>query len=169
MSTDLSPVLAATARWLNRSYPSSGGAFDRVLAETQAQQAVTVAARLRYSTEMDATLVALAGPGGSARLDRLAGVETLSDDEYAWRTWVDEVLASWACCLLADPDLATEAVAATEHGTGMPAEFRRLTDPGTRERAATPLLRHPDLLHPVAELHREQLLGLLGVEGAAAA
>ena len=51
----------------------------------------------------DAELVAMAGPGGSAVLDWRAGSEP--DDEMAedegWRTWVDEVVVSWAACLLA--------------------------------------------------------------------
>ncbi|MEU8612062.1 hypothetical protein AB0C29_29155, partial [Actinoplanes sp. NPDC048791] len=103
-STALSPVIAASTHWLVRAYPSSGA--DRAadtLAELQARQAVTVAAWLRYPTPVDAELVAMAGPGGSAVLDWRTGSEP--DDELAedegWRTWVDEVVVSWAACLLA--------------------------------------------------------------------
>ncbi|MEV5343920.1 hypothetical protein AB0K93_36485, partial [Streptomyces sp. NPDC052676] len=69
MLTELSPLIAATAQWLTRAYPASGGALAAALCEAQARQAVTVAACLRYPTRTDAALVALAGPGGSARLD----------------------------------------------------------------------------------------------------
>src|SRR3954467_14747373 len=112
-STALSPVIAASTHWLIRAYPSSGA--DRAadtLHELQARQAVTVAAWLRYPTVVDAELVAMAGPGGSAVLDWRTGSEP--DDEMAedegWRTWVDEVVVSWAACLLADPRLAARAV-----------------------------------------------------------
>jgi hypothetical protein len=136
---------------------------------------------------MDAALVAMAGPGGSAVLDWRAGSEP--DDEMAehegWRTWVDEVVVSWAACLLADPMLAVRAVrsaaAAISAGpaddrprprprgpgglaAGLPGEFRRLTAPDERDRAAAVLLRHPDLLEPVARLHRDDLLYLLHAE-----
>ena len=112
-SAELSPVIAASTHWLSRAYPP--GSSDTValtLAELQARQAVTVAAWLRYPTAMDASLVAIAGPGGSAVLDWRVGSEP--DDEMAeeegWRTWVDEVVVSWAACLLADPLLAARAV-----------------------------------------------------------
>lgn len=119
MLADLSPLIAATTQWLTRAYPAGGGAVDGALAEAQARQAVTVAARLRYPTPMDAALVGVAGPGGTARLDWITGFdEDLTPDEYAWRTWVDEVVASWAACLLADPGMAHAAVAAL---TGSPA------------------------------------------------
>lgn len=77
MSADfsLSPLIAATAHWLTRAYPADGGALQRGLAEAQARQAVTVAAWLCYPTELDAQLVALTGPGGSNRLDRIAGTD----------------------------------------------------------------------------------------------
>ncbi|MDF3149099.1 hypothetical protein PBV88_49980, partial [Streptomyces sp. T21Q-yed] len=79
---------------------------------------------------------------------------------FAWRTWVDEVVASWAACLLSDCELARLAVAALAdggHATGVPVEFRRLVSPDTRDREAAALLRHPDLLAPVAALHRPAL------------
>ena len=180
-STALSPVIAASTHWLIRAYPASGA--DRAahtLAEVQTRLAVTAAAWLRYPTPVDAELVAMAGPGGSAVLDWRAGSEP--DDEMAedegWRTWVDEVVVSWAACLLADPGLAARAVdsvaAAVPVSSGrprprprpggpgdLPGEFRRLTDPDARDLEAAMLLRHPDLLEPVAELHRDDLLYLL--------
>ncbi|MEU6807845.1 hypothetical protein ABZ920_02270 [Streptomyces sp. NPDC046831] len=167
MLEDLSPLIAATSQWLTSSYPSSGGALASVLCEMQARQAVTVAAWLRYPTPMDASLVALAGPGGSARLDWITGADGASDaglDVCAWRTWVDEVVASWAACLLTDPELAglaTAAVADGAHATGDPVDFRRLVAPDAHDRDAAALLRHPDLLAPVASLHRAQLLDRL--------
>jgi hypothetical protein len=183
-STALSPVIAASTHWLARAYP--GGESNTVahtLAELQARQAVTVAAWLRYPTEIDAALVAIAGPGGSAVLDWKAGSEP--DDEFAdgegWRTWVDEVVVSWAACLLADPLLARRGVDAViaampdpdrrprPHArrtatTGLPGEFRRLLQPDARDRAAASLLRHPDLLEPIAAMHRDALLYLLDAE-----
>ncbi|MFF8846415.1 hypothetical protein ACF08N_27475 [Streptomyces sp. NPDC015127] len=176
MSAALSPLIAATAQWLTRAYPSGSGAMDTALAEMQARQAVTVAAWLRYPTAMDAALVTVAGPGGSARLDWITGADGtataagLADD--AWRTWVDEVVASWAACLLSTPRLAAAAVtalAAGEHANGSPVEFRRLVAPDERDRRAAALLRHPDLLGPVAELHRAQLLDRLEPRSASAA
>src|SRR5437763_10068296 len=100
----------------------------------QARQAATVAAWLRYPTSVDAGLLTMIGPGGSARLDWLVGADTvdLLDDQHAWRTWVDEVVASWAACLLADSSLAAAAVAAlsgSEHMSGIHCDFRRLTQP----------------------------------------
>jgi len=182
-STELSPVIAASTCWLARAYPPADpGAVAHALAELQARQAVTVAALLRYPTRMDAALVAIAGPGGSAVLDWRAGSEP--DDDHAehegWRTWVDEVVVSWAACLLADPMLAVRAVKAVAaaappdraerphpgpggRSANHPSEFRRLTAPDERDRAAGVLLRHPDLLEPVAEMHRETLRYLLGV------
>jgi hypothetical protein len=186
-STELSPVIAASTHWLARAYPPADpGTVAHTLAELQARQAVTVAAWLRYPTPMDAALVAIAGPGGSAVLDWRAGSEP--DDEMAdgegWRTWVDEVVVSWAACLLADPMLAVRAVRAVAAAVGgppaddrpsphrrapagpangLPGEFRRLMAPDERDRAAAVLLRHPDLLEPVAGMHRDDLLYLLGV------
>ncbi|MEW2076188.1 hypothetical protein ACH4FA_35645 [Streptomyces sp. NPDC017966] len=161
MQADLSPVIAATAQWLTRSFPAPGGALAAALCEVQARQAVTVAARLRYPTEMDVALVGLAGPGGSARLDWVTGADAAGSDEgEAWRTWVDEVVASWAACLLADLALSGLAVTALTGGAA-PAEFRRLVAPDEADRRAAALLRHPDLLLPVAGLHRSTLLSRL--------
>lgn len=165
MLADLSPLIAATTQWLTRAYPAGGGALDEALAEAQARQAVTVAAWLRYPTPMDAALVGVAGPGGSARLDWISGAdEDPTPEEYAWRTWVDEVVASWAACLLADPELARTAVAAltdSSHTAGSPVAFRRLLTPDDLDRRATALLRHPDLLAPVTALHHAGLLATL--------
>ena len=184
-SVELSPVIAASTHWISRAYPAgSPDTIAHTLSELQARQAVTVAAWLRYPTEMDAALVAIAGPGGSAVLDWRVGSEP--DDEQAeeegWRTWVDEVVVSWAACLLADPMLARRGVnavaAAVPHDGddrprphprrpgGLPAEFRRLLNPDQRDREAAVLLRHPDLLEPVAEMHRDQLLYLLNASTA---
>ncbi|MFJ6215849.1 hypothetical protein ACIQGZ_21320 [Streptomyces sp. NPDC092296] len=175
MSLDLSPVVTATAQWLLRAYPPAGGPLGTALAEAQARQAATVAAWLRYPTSVDAALVAMVGPGGSGRLDWLVGADAGRYDpeerydhrDHAWRTWVDEVVTSWAACLLTDPALAAAAVAVVAHGehaAGAPADFRRLTAPGDRDRTAAALLRHPDLLAPIADLHRPQLRRLLDAE-----
>ncbi|MGC9499444.1 hypothetical protein [Streptomyces sp. WG7] len=171
MHTDLSPVIAATTQWLTCAYPASGGALARALCEAQARQAVTVAARLRYPTPMDVALMDVAGPGGSARLDWITGADGTAapdPDGDAWRTWVDEVVASWAACLLTDPELAALAVAALDEGgrttrtpSGTPVEFRRLLAPDEHDRRAAALLRHPDLAGPVAELHHAQLVARL--------
>ena len=187
-SVELSPVIAASTHWLSRAYPAgSPDTVAHTLSELQARQAITVAAWLRYPTEMDAALVAIAGPGGSAVLDWRVGSEP--DDEEAeeegWRTWVDEVVVSWAACLLADPELArrgVDAVAAAvppsgdsrprpfpQRAGGLPNEFRRLLTPDARDREAAVLLRHPDLLEPIAEMHRDTLRYLLGMPAAAAA
>ncbi|WP_308121271.1 hypothetical protein [Paractinoplanes bogorensis] len=180
-SVELSPVIAASTHWLARAYPAGNNdTIAHTLAELQARQAVTVAAWLRYPTEVDAALVAIAGPGGSAVLDWRAGSEPEDEEaeEEGWRTWVDEVVVSWAACLLADPSLAHRAVDAViaavplsedrplpypRRTGGAPAEFRRLLEPDLRDRDASVLLRHPDLLEPVAEMHRDTLLYLLGV------
>ncbi|MDN3293933.1 hypothetical protein QWM81_07715 [Streptomyces ficellus] len=168
----LSPLIAATAQWLTRAYPTGPGALDRALAEVQARQAVTAAAWLRYPTEMDAALVAVAGPGGSARLDWITGTDGTGPDEarhgaeerHAWRTWVDEVVASWAASLLSRPELAAaamDALAGSAHMGDAPVDFRRLVRPDEHDRRAAALLRHPDLLAPIAELHHAQLLDRL--------
>ncbi|GHF64824.1 hypothetical protein GCM10010218_52850 [Streptomyces mashuensis] len=164
---DLSPLIAATTRWLTRAYAAPGGPLGAELAAAQTRQAVTVAAWLRYPTDLDAALVLGLGPGGSARLDWLVGADCAAPDEAgdAWRTWVDEVVASWAACLLGDPALAGAAVTgalAAEHAGGLPLEFRRLTAPDDSDRRAAALLRHPDLVAPVAALHRDALLERLG-------
>ncbi|MFF7640675.1 hypothetical protein [Streptomyces canus] len=174
MQADLSPVIAATAHWLTRAYPPAGGALAAALCEVQARQAVTVAAWLRYPTAMDAALVGMAGPGGSDRLDRVTGADATDRDaeDRAWRTWVDEVVASWAACLLTDPALAERAVADLaqgEHTAGSPAAFRRLLAPDATDRNAAALLRHPDLVASVAGLHRGELLDRLGSDEALAA
>ncbi|MCX5064117.1 MULTISPECIES: hypothetical protein [unclassified Streptomyces] len=167
MLTDLSPLIAATTQWLTCAYPSGDGALASALCEAQARQAVTVAAWLRYPTPMDAALVGMAGSGGSARLDRLAGAHDVTGQDtevHAWRTWVDEVVASWAAGLLGDPELAALAVAAaaeSSHTAGTPVAFRRLLAPEAGDLRAATLLRHPDLLAPVAALHQDQLLHLL--------
>ncbi|MGW0395028.1 hypothetical protein ACWDYJ_29960 [Streptomyces sp. NPDC003042] len=174
----LSPLIAATTQWLTRAYPSGAGALERSLAEAQARQAVTVAAWLRYPTELDVALVALTGPGGSGRLDWITGADAASGEDThtgrdadapadadargdAWRTWVDEVVASWAACLLSAPPLAsaaTEALTGTVHVGAVPVSFRRLLDPAEHDRQASTLLRHPDFLAPIAELHHAGLL-----------
>lgn len=172
MLVDLSPVIAATAQWLTRAYPPGGGTLAGTLAHVQARQATKVATWLRYPTSVDAGLLLMAGPGGAERLDRLAGADLRpgavpvagSGAESAWRTWVDEVVASWAACLLADPVLASAAVAALgdcEHLAGLHCDFRQLTAPDNADPRSTALLRHPDLLAPIADLHRAALLELL--------
>ena len=179
-SVELSPVIAASTHWLSRAYPSgSADTIAHTLSELQARQAVTVAAWLRYPTEVDAALVAIAGPGGSALLDWRVGSEPEDEEaeEEGWRTWVDEVVVSWAACLLADPLLAARAVDAvvaavppTDSNRPRPrprkagdlaAEFQRLTAPDARDLEAAALLRHPDLLDSVASLHRDDLMYLV--------
>ncbi|MET9430619.1 MULTISPECIES: hypothetical protein [unclassified Streptomyces] len=158
----LTPLITATAQWLTRAYPSGSGALETALAGVQARQAVTVAAWLRYPTDLDAALVAIAGPGGSARLDWITGADDAAGD--AWRTWVDEVVASWAAVLLSTPGLAAtamEALAACGRLSGAPVDFRRLVTPDEHDRRAAALLRHPDLLAPIADLHRAELLDRL--------
>lgn len=167
MGADLTPVTTATTQWLLRSYPHAGGVLGAALAEAQARQAVTVAAWLRYPTTTEAALLTMAGPGGSGRLDRLVGAaEWADEEESAWRSWVDEVVASWAACLLGRPDLAQEAVALVahrEHMAGLAFDFRRLLSPDDRDLRAAALLRHPDLLEPVACLHRDALTLRVGL------
>ena len=53
------------------------------------------------------------------------------------------------------------ALAGGSHSTGTRAEFRRLVAPDDSDRNAAALLRHPDLLAPVAGLHQDQLLDRL--------
>ncbi|MEU6340655.1 hypothetical protein ABZ883_06845 [Streptomyces sp. NPDC046977] len=169
MPTDLSPFITAATRWLLSAFPPAAGALNHALAEAQAWQAATIAAALRYPTSLDAELLAVLGPGGSGRLDAVTGadVHLPADDDQVWRTWVDETIVSWAACLLADVELAATAaacLAATHHGAGGSGDVgdaRRLTIPSPRDHSAAPLLRHPDLLGPIAGLHRESLLGLL--------
>ncbi|WP_431676190.1 hypothetical protein [Kitasatospora sp. KL5] len=173
MPTDLTPVIAASTRWLLTAYPPPPGAFARATAEAQARQATTVAAALCHPTALDVELLHILGPGGSHHLDHLTGTGTgtgTDDPAHAeqsdWRTWVDETVVSWAACLLADPALAArahQALAATEHPR-IAGDPRRLTLPAQRDTDAAPLLRHPDLLEPVAALHRHRLLALLTPE-----
>jgi hypothetical protein len=165
---NFSSLIAATAQWLTRAYPAPPGALSEALADVQARQAATVAAWLRYPTLMDAAVADVVGPGGSGRLDWIAGVEPPGprSSEFAWRTWVDEVVASWAACLLTDADLAAAAVAAIatcDHMAGLECDFRRLTRPDARDWRAAVLLRHPDLVASIADLHRAELLERLGI------
>ncbi|MEU9044670.1 MULTISPECIES: hypothetical protein [unclassified Kitasatospora] len=168
MPTDLTSVIAACSRWLLTAYPAPAGALSRALAEAQARQAATLAAALRYPTDMDVQLLHLLAPGGSARLDWLTGIDPHPDDaDAAWRTWVDETVVSWAACLLADPALATrahQALTKSRHHTAADG-LQRLTHPGAHDTEAAALLRHPDLLEGVAALHRSQLLELLQTDG----
>lgn len=167
MTDDLTPVIAASTRWLLAAYPAPGGALSRALAEAQARQAVTLAATLRYPTDLDVQLLHLLAPSGSHRLDRLTGCEPQPDDT-PWRTWTDENVVSWAACLLADPALADRAArqarAVGEHHAAD--GLYRLTRPGELDTEATPLLRHPDLLENIAGLHRPQLMELLSLDSA---
>ncbi len=167
MSAHLIPVIAAGTRWLLIAFPPSPGAFSQALAEAQARQAVTLAAALRYPTPLDAELLHLLGPGGSARLDWLTGADHGDDADADWRTWVDETVVSWAACLLAAPTLALDAHHLVDRGQAGAGDLVRLTRPGDHEHDAAPLLRHPDLLEPVAALHRALLLDLLDKETAA--
>ncbi|MFF5138472.1 hypothetical protein ACFY6U_01750 [Streptomyces sp. NPDC013157] len=170
MTDDLTPVIAASTRWLLAAYPAPGGALSRALAEAQARQAVTLAAALRYPTTLDVQLLHLLAPSGSQRLDWLTGCEPQPDGtgDAAWRTWVDETVVSWAACLLADAALAAHAAhraaAMSEHQAG--GGLRRLTAPGKWDTEAAALLRHPDLVENIAGLHRLQLVELLGVDTA---
>jgi hypothetical protein len=167
MSDQLVPVIAACASWLERAYGRRDiSALLSAMAEVQTRQAVTVAAWLRYPTALDAALLVLAGPGGADALDAQLALPTGSADP--WRWWVDGVVVSWATCLLADPVLARTAVAAaerTEHARGLCLDFRRLLDPEPDESRATCLLRHPDLVEPVARLHRADLHAVLDISG----
>ncbi|MEV0181738.1 hypothetical protein AB0I54_20930 [Streptomyces sp. NPDC050625] len=167
MPTDLTPVIAASARWLLAAYPPPAGALSRALAEAQARQAATLAAALCYPTTMDVQLLHLLAPSGSHRLDWLTGSDPYPDDAE-WRTWVDETVVSWAACLLADPDLAArahQALTATEHHADAGC-LQRLTGPSDRDAEAAALLRHPDLLEDIAALYRPGLVDLLNIQGA---
>ncbi|MFF9606100.1 hypothetical protein ACF1GY_28000, partial [Streptomyces sp. NPDC014684] len=98
MPTALSPVIAASARWLLAAFPPATGPLNQALAEAQAGHAATIAAALRYPTALDAELLDLLGPGGSGRLDFVTGADAppLTDATHAWRTQVDETVVSWA-------------------------------------------------------------------------
>ncbi|MFI8913015.1 hypothetical protein ACIGW4_15580 [Streptomyces sp. NPDC053513] len=68
-------------------------------------------------------------------------------------------MTSWAACLLGSPalaSLAAEAVAAA-HGDTAPVAFRRLTHPTEEDHRSAALLRHPDVLAPIADLHGAEL------------
>ncbi|MGW9032420.1 hypothetical protein ACWGQ5_52380 [Streptomyces sp. NPDC055722] len=165
MPTDLTSVIAASARWLLAAYPAPAGALSRALAEAQARQAVTLAATLRYPTDLDVQLLHLLGPSGTHRLDWATGCERGQED-HGWQTWVDETVVSWAACLLADPALAAlarTALTATEHRDEV-GGLERLINPTARDAEAAALLRHPDQLEGIAALHRPQLVELLNVE-----
>jgi hypothetical protein len=166
VSTDLTPVIAASANWLLAAYPPSEGALSKALAEAQARQAATLAATLLYPTDLDVQLLHLLGPSGSHRLDWLTGCD-LEADDAAWRTWVDEAVVSWAACLLADTLLSARAIEQVRSGSDPRhvGHLGRLTDPGPRDTEAAALLRHPDLLDAVATLHRPRLFGLLKIDG----
>lgn len=159
MSQYLAPVIAASAEWLARTYAATSTPVLSVWAGIQARQATTIAAWLRYPTVVDAALVALAGPGGAGRLDAL--VAAVPEPVEPWRTWVDEVVVSWAACLLTDAEVARDAVAAvvtTEHAAGLALDFGPLLHPDAIDARAAALLRHPDLVRPVADLYRAELL-----------
>jgi len=169
VAVDFATVIAATAHWLVSAYPPAGGSLARVYAEAQARQAATVAAWLRYPTATDVALLELVGPSGSAVLDELnetAGFGDISERpaDQEWRSWVDEDVASWAACLLMDSRLTARAIAmltTSEHFRHMPRSFRILAQPNPSELRAAMLLRHPDLIGPVARLHRDALLDRL--------
>ncbi|RKE23487.1 hypothetical protein [Streptomyces sp. TLI_171] len=168
MPTDLTPVIAASARWLLAAYPPPTGALNAALAAAQARQAAELAAQLRYPTAVDVELLHLLGPGGSDGLDLLTGHDSGAEDS-AWRTWVDETVVSWAACLLADPALAARAhQQSAGRSDTRPDGLRRLTHPGAHESEAAVLLRHPDLLESVAARHRSALAELLGTATAPA-
>jgi hypothetical protein len=151
-------VVAASAQWLLTAFPAPADPFAAVSAQWQAREAVAVGARLRYPTDEDDALLELCGPGGSERLDWLTGADLTAHPVEAapWRTWVDEVVVSWAAVLLGDPALAVAAAAAAGEPLDGP-----LVSPSARDLAAAALLRHPDLLAPVADLHRAELLRAL--------
>jgi hypothetical protein len=151
-------IVAASAQWLLTAFPPPADPFATMSAQWQAREAAWVAVRLRYPTEADDGLLELCGPGGCARLDRLSGADlsAVPIEAAPWRTWVDEVVVSWAAVLLGDPAVAAAALVAA----GEPLEGPLVT-PSASDLAAAALLRHPDLLAPVADLHRAELLSAL--------
>jgi hypothetical protein len=163
MSEHRDAVAAASAQWLLAAYPPSPDPFAATRAQWQAREAASLAARLRYPTDADDVLLELCGPGGSQRLDWLFGADPAADgdDVEPWRTWVDEVVVSWAAALLGDPALARAAAVATCDPLDGP-----LLAPSAGDLRAAALLRHPDLLAPVADLHRAELLDVLAVRPA---
>lgn len=161
MSQRLVPLIGACATWLDHAFGPGRSPLLAALAQVQTRQAVTVAAWLRYPTELDAALVELTGPGPNALAARPA---ERGEPAEPWRSWVDETVVSWAACLLTDRELAHRAVITaghTEHAEGLSVCFRSLLDPDERERRAGTLLRHPDLVGPIAALHRTGLLSRL--------
>src|SRR3954463_1408572 len=146
MSEHRNGVVAASAQWLLTAYPPPADPFAAASAQWQAGEAASVAARLRYPTDADDALLELCGPGGSERLDWLAGSDSGVGcvDGAPWRTWVDEVVVSWAAGEPLDGPLVT---------------------PSAYDLTAAALLRHPDLLAPVADLHRAELRRVLGAVG----
>jgi hypothetical protein len=144
-------VASASAEWLLRAFPPSADVFSAARGRWQAREAAELAAVLRYPTAVDDALLELCGPGGSGRLDETVGAGGTAD-AAPWRTWVDEVVVSWAAALLADPSLA--AAAASAAGAVLDGS---LGSPTSADLAAGGLLRHPDLLAPVAALHRASL------------
>jgi hypothetical protein len=153
MSGHRDGVASASAEWLLRAFPPPAGVFAAARAGWQAREAAALAAELRYPTAVDDALLELCGPGGSARLDELVGADLRGGaDAEAWRTWVDEVVVSWAAAFLADPLLAAAAAGVA----GAPLDGP-LVEPTAADLAAAGLLRHPDLLAPVAGLHRAAL------------
>lgn len=156
MTDPLEHVIAATTQWLVSAFPTIGGTHAEMLCRQQARQAVTVAAWLCYPTATDAALLAVLPPSGSWWLDSMP----VDVELEPWRTWVDETVVSWAAALLADRELAVRACAAIancEHTGGLPLQFGRLTHPDHVDAAAAALLRHPDLLAPLAQRHRAEL------------
>jgi hypothetical protein len=154
-------VVAASAQWLLTAFPPPADPFAAMSAQWQAREAVSVAARLRYPTDQDDALLELCGPGGCDRLDWLTGADLRAGEAAPWRSWVDEVLVSWAAVLLGDPALAEAAAAATGEPLVGP-----LVTPSAGDLAAAALLRHPDLLAPVADLHRAELSRALAARAA---
>ncbi|HEY4605216.1 MAG TPA: hypothetical protein VIH08_12865 [Blastococcus sp.] len=162
MSEHWNGVVAASAQWLLTAYPPPADPFAAASAQWQAGEAASVAARLRYPTDADDALLELCGPGGSERLDWLAGSDSGDGcvDGAPWRTWVDEVVVSWAAALLGDRVLAATAAAVAGEPLDGP-----LVTPSAYDLTAAALLRHPDLLAPVADLHRAELRRVLGAVG----
>jgi hypothetical protein len=154
-------VVTASAQWLLTAFPPPADLFAAMSAQWQAREAVSVAARLRYPTDEDDALLELCGPGGCERLDWLAGADLGAGSVEAppWRTWVDEVVVSWAAVLLGDPALAAAASVAAGEPLDGP-----LVSPSATDLAAAALLRHPDLLAPVADLHRAELRRALAAQ-----
>ena len=158
MSHHLAPLIAACATWLDRAYGGGTPPLLAAMAHLQARQAATIAAWLRYPTVMDAELVRLTGTGGADRLHEQ--LNQIPRQREPWHSWVDEAVVSWAACLLIDTSLghaAVDAVTATEHARGLSLSFRSLLEPDESEARASALLRHPDLIEPVASLHRSEL------------